>query len=147
MALKKKFLRKLNEDPHSPQIAKEKAAQLSEVVRQRKLVREQLIPLIIEISKDNIWDAKIICQVLNQAIQQKFSSLMSTMKLEELNLPEAMSDDERGDNYRKIIELFKGEKVVTASSIIGGFATNIDRAVDEANKGRKLTELDLGIPE
>ena len=126
------------------QLLKEQA-QEQEAIRRRKLVKEELYPLLCEVT-DNIDDAKRLCGATASAAQSMFLNRMRNLNIEELGLHE-MVDKTNKDSLKflKLIELIQKENVAVAMELLNGFAQEIDAVIHEENKGKSLKDLDMKL--
>src|ERR1044071_1386755 len=70
----------------------------NEVKRQRRIVKQQLYPLLLENTK-NIADAQIFLQSLSVSIEQAFNNRKRTMKTDTLKLVDML--DPKSENYAR----------------------------------------------
>jgi hypothetical protein len=109
--------------------------------RVNKKVNDIVFPAIKEIS-DDIDDALIIINVLNQVIQQAMINSRDKTTVNDLNLLDLMNDNtDKVNKYKNVINLISDESVKDAISILQGIAEEINLKQRLFWKGKKLTEL------
>lgn len=119
--------------------------QKTEVNRQRVIVRDQIAPLIIESTK-NINDAKVFLGALSQGLGQAFMNKRNVLTVEEIDLVGMLDvKNERYEDYKKILDILKAEKISVAIGLLEGFSNLIDTCVREEMNKKVLSELDLKL--
>lgn len=112
-----------------------------EAERQRKLVREQLYPMVVDAST-SITDASQFVSVLLMSVRQQFQSQMRTQKVKDLDLLSKIdAKADRADKYKKVLELFQDETVSTTTQLLEGFGNAIDSFVKEELTKRPFDSL------
>lgn len=118
-----------------------------ETDRRRKFARETLYPFLLKHAK-SVHDASIMCEVMSNAIQQKFNlKLMEEQKrvskapLSDLKMIDDMATGSQFERDRQLLELLKDETVASAVELIGGMSKAIEGFVKEENSTRNLDTL------
>lgn len=118
-----------------------------EQTRQRKFVKEVLYPWLLANSK-SIDDAKNMVYAANLAIEQTFhvkvgqeQTRLSEAPLADLHLEDNLKQDEEFKRDRELLDMFKGESVATASSLLKGMKLAIESFEREESTKRELGTL------
>jgi hypothetical protein len=116
-----------------------------EVNRQRVLIKEQIVPLVIEITK-NVKDSKIFLATIVQGLRQAFQNKAQTFTVEEIGLVKFLEvKNERYEEYKRLLEVIKDEKLVVGISLLEGLSNLIDGCIQEEMNKKGLSELDLKL--
>lgn len=118
----------------------EEAKQKEETTRLRKIVKEQIYPLLLEESK-SIDDAKIFCSATAIAIKQAFNNRMKELKVEELKLNTMLAESQEKERYEKMFNIIKEETILSALKMVDELPNAIDSFIREEMCKRPLTEL------
>ena len=119
--------------------------QKTEVDRQRVIVRDQIAPIIIEASK-NINDAKVFLGALSQGLGQAFMNKRNVLTVEEIDLINMLdTKGDRYEEYKKILDILKDEKISVAVGLLEGFSNLIDTCIREEMNKKSLSDMDLNL--
>ena len=118
-----------------------------EVNRQRVLIKEQIVPLVMEITK-NVKDSKIFLATIVQGLRQAFQNKTQEFTVEEIGLIKFLEvKNERYEEYKRLLEVIKDEKLVVGISLLEGLSNLIDGCINEEMNKKGLSELDLRLLE
>jgi hypothetical protein len=119
----------------------------AEVKRKRLLVKNKLYPFL-EMSSENVEDAKNFTQSVTIAIRQAFNNKMRKSTLGSLKLQD-MLDKESKDykRYKFVLDLFKDETIHDSIELIDGMTNAISAFITREMLKRKLNTLETDFLE
>ena len=115
--------------------------------RKRLLVKNKLYPFL-EMSSENVEDAKTFTQSVTIAIRQAFNNKMRKSTLGSLKL-EGMLDKKSPDykRYKFVLDLFKDETIFDSLELIDGMTNAIQAFIQKEMLKRKLNTLETDFLE
>lgn len=118
----------------------EEAKQKEEVLKLRKIVKEEIYPLLLEKSK-SIDDAKVFCNTVSVAIKQSFNNRMRELKVAELGLKGMLAQSQEKERYEKMFDILNSHTIMNALKMIDDLPTAIDGFIREEMCSRPLNGL------
>lgn len=118
----------------------EEQKQREETLRLRKIVKEQIYPLLLEKSK-SIDDAKVFSSTVSISIKQAFNNTMRKILVEELKLKGMLSESEEKGRYEQMFDILNTETIFNALKMIDEMPNAIDGFIREEMCTRPLNEL------
>lgn len=117
-----------------------KEKQLAEAKRQRKILREEVLPVLFD-NCENIMDAGIFMNTLANVIRQSFTQLMGKMRIVDLKIEDVLIEDEKTEFWKKMLSIIGQETITSATVMIEGFPRLIEIIVQNENKNRPLSDI------
>lgn len=114
--------------------------EVEEIKRQRKMIREEVYPLLITESL-NIDDAKMMCNSTALAIKTAFNKMMLSQTIDELGIKTKVDDKPENERFKKLIEIFENETIYNAVQLLEGTMNAIESFQREESTKRKLDTL------
>lgn len=118
-----------------------------ETDRKRTLAKEVIYPFLLKSTK-SIHDAQVMCEVMANAIQTKFSNTvmeyqknLSKDSIANLGLEKEISQAPEFARDRELMALLSGETVAASVELISGMGKAIEGFIKEESNGRPLETL------
>lgn len=131
----------------------------AEVKRRRKIAREGLYPLLIEVS-DSVTHASLLCQTIAVAVEQVSNHRLQDVekkwreetKVSDLGLERLFNSDtkdpkqkENQAKVKRIHDLIGGETIASFDTIVKDFPNVIDGALRHQHSKEAFKDLDISF--